>query len=113
MTGSLEKMLLGATASIALAISAAVAQAQPQGSWTMKAPLPAALNEVSVAAVGNIVHVMGGSVLGFTGPYHLEYDTTTDKWRPRAPVPRSLDHMGSAVVNGKIYLVGGFVGGGV
>jgi len=59
------------------------------------------------------VHVMGGSVLGFTGPYHVAYDPATDKWSTRAPLPRSLDHMGTTVLNGKVYLVGGFVGGGV
>ena len=59
--------------------------APAQGSWVMKAPLPAALAEVSVAAVDGKLHVMGGSVLGFTGPYHVEYDPATDRWRPRAP----------------------------
>ena len=94
-------------------LSIAAAQAQSQGSWTMKAALPAALAEVSVAAIDGKLHVMGGSVLGFTGPYHVEYDPAADRWRPRAPLPRSLDHMGSAVLNGKIYTVGGFIGGGV
>jgi N-acetylneuraminic acid mutarotase len=56
---------------------------------------------------------MGGSVFGFTGPYHVAYDPATDKWSTRSPLPRSLDHMGTAVLNGKIYLVGGFVGGAV
>ena len=78
----------------------------------MKAPLPAALNEVSLTAVGGKIHVIGGSVLGFTGPYHLEYDPAADKWSARAPLPNRLDHIGSAVLNGKIYTVGGFVGGG-
>jgi N-acetylneuraminic acid mutarotase len=84
-----------------------------QGTWVMKAPLPAALNEVSVAAVDGKLHVMGGSVLGFTNLYHVEYDPAADKWTPRAPIPRGLDHMGAAVMNGKIYTVGGFIGGGV
>jgi N-acetylneuraminic acid mutarotase len=97
----------------ALGAMMAAAQAQSQGSWSMKEPLPARLNEVSVAAVGGKVHVMGGSVLGIPGPHHQEYDPATDKWRARAPVPRALDHMGSTVLNGKIYLIGGFVGGGV
>ena len=107
------KILPGAAACIALAISITTAHAQTQGSWAMKAPVPASLSEVTVAAVGGKLHVMGGSVLGFTGPYHVEYDPATDKWRPRAPLPRSLDHMGSAVLNGKIYTAGGFIGGGV
>jgi N-acetylneuraminic acid mutarotase len=75
--------------------------------------VPARLNEVTVAAVAGKLHVMGGSVLGFTGPYHVQYDPSNDSWRPRAPVPRSLDHIGSVELNGKIYLIGGFVGGGV
>jgi hypothetical protein len=87
------------------------AHAQSSGNWTMKAPVPAALNEVTVAYAAGKLHVMGGSVLGFTGPYHQEYDPTTDKWRARSPLPRALDRIGSAVTNGKIYAIGGFVGG--
>jgi N-acetylneuraminic acid mutarotase len=56
---------------------------------------------------------MGGSVLGFTGPYHVEYDPAGNAWRTRSPLPRALDHIGSAALNGKIYTIGGFVGGGV
>ena len=59
--------------------------AQAQGSWAMKAPVPAALNEVSVVSVAGKIHVIGGSVLGFTGPYHVEYDPTTDKWERARP----------------------------
>src|SRR5262249_55810962 len=111
MRNTIQRLLRGAA--LAALLGAMTSPAQAQGSWTMKEPLPARLNEVAVAAVGGKVHVMGGSVLGVTGPYHQEYDPATDKWRARAPVPRSLDHMGSAVLNGKIYLIGGFIGGGV
>ncbi|MEA2903419.1 MAG: hypothetical protein QOI12_806 [Alphaproteobacteria bacterium] len=99
-------------AATCVALAALTATAQAQGSWTMKAPVPARLNEVSVAAVAGKLHVMGGSVLGFTGPYHVQYDPASDTWRPRAPLPRALDHIGSVALNGKIYTVGGFVGGG-
>ena len=67
---------------------------------------------MALAAVGGKVHVLGGSVLGITGPYHQEYDPPTDTWRARAPLPTGLDHIGAAVLNGKIYTIGGFVGGG-
>jgi N-acetylneuraminic acid mutarotase len=93
------------------ALFAAPVFAQDAGRWEMKAPAPASLSEVSVVLAGGKVHLLGGSVLGFTGPYHLEYDPASDKWAQRAAVPRSLDHMGAAVLNGKIYLVGGFIGG--
>src|SRR4051812_17626034 len=96
----------------ALGAITSMAHAQAQGSWTMKAPVPASLNEVTFAAVNGKIHLVGGSVLGFTGPYHLQYDPAVDKWAPRAAFPNRLDHIGSAVLNGKIYTVGGFIGGG-
>jgi N-acetylneuraminic acid mutarotase len=97
---------------IALGAMTVAANAQAQGSWVMKAPVPAALNEVTLAAVDGKIHLIGGAVLGFTGSYHLEYDPAADKWVSRAAFPNRLDHVGSAVLNGKIYTVGGFVGGG-
>jgi len=87
----------------------AMAHAQSQGSWTIKAPIPLARTEVSLAAVGGKVHVIGGSVQGVAGTYHDEYDPATDRWRTRAPLPQGLDHIGTAVLNGKICTVGGFV----
>jgi N-acetylneuraminic acid mutarotase len=80
------------------------------GSWSLRAPYPAAVNEVAVVGVGNKIHVLGGSVLGVAGPYHEVYDPETDKWSARAMLPRGLDHIGAAVANGKIYSIGGFVG---
>jgi Kelch motif len=100
-------------AAAALMAFTASVNAQPTGGWEMKAAMPAALNEVALAYVEGKVHVLGGSVLGFTGPYHEEYDPATDTWRARSPLPRALDHIGAAVLNGKIYAIGGFVGGGV
>src|SRR3954466_9298194 len=80
------------------------------GSWSIRAPYPAAVNEVAVVAVGTKIHVLGGSVLGIAGPYHEVYNPETDKWSARAMLPRGLDHIGAAVANGKIYTIGGFVG---
>jgi N-acetylneuraminic acid mutarotase len=79
------------------------------GDWSGKAPMPAPVYEVALAAVGDKIHVIGGSVLGVAGPYHLEYDIAKDTWRARALLPKGLDHVGATVLNGKIYTVGGFV----
>jgi N-acetylneuraminic acid mutarotase len=87
---------------------AADVSAQAQGSWTMKAPIPLARNEVALAAVGGKIHVIGGGVNNVAGTYHDEYDPAIDRWRPRAPLPLGLDHIGTTVLNGKIYTVGGF-----
>src|SRR5262245_1958790 len=88
-------------ACVCAAVGAWTSAAQAQGTWTTKAPVPARINEVTLAAVGGKLHVMGGSVLQFTGPYHVQYDPAADSWRPRAPLPRSLDHIGSAVQIGR------------
>ena len=97
-------------AALAIMLGVSTAYAQSQGSWTMKAPIPLARNEVALAAVGGKIHVIGGGVEGVAGTYHDEYDPATDRWRTRAPLPHGLDHIGTAVLNGKIYTVGGFVG---
>ena len=97
-------------AGVCVVLGALAASAHAQGSWTMKAPIPLARNEVALAAVGGKVHVIGGGIKGVAGTYHDEYDPATDRWRTRAPLPYGLDHIGAAVLNGKIYTVGGFVG---
>src|ERR1700747_2045817 len=103
------KVLPSAVLCMALMALNAMAHAQSQGSWTMKAPIPTPRNEVTLAAVGGKVHVIGGNVEGVSGTYHDEYDPATDRWRTRAPLLQGLDHIGTAVLNGKIYTVGGFV----
>src|SRR5579872_6110767 len=97
------RMVRYAAVCVVLLGSGGMAQAQSVGSWAMKAPVPAPLDEVGVVYAAGKVHVIGGSVLGYTGPYHEEYDPATDKWRARAPVPRSLDHIGVTVFNNKLY----------
>ena len=92
-----------AAACIVLGASAEDARAQPQGNWTMKAPIPLARNEVALAAVGGKVHVIGGGIKGVAGTYQDEYDPATDRWRVRAPLSHGLDHVGAAVLNGEIY----------
>ena len=105
----LNRRILMAASSAALFLPRA-AFAQSGGSWAMKTPLPAAFCEVGVCFAAGRVHVLGGNVLTYTGPYHQEYDPGTDKWRARSPMPRALDHVGVAVMNDKIYVTGGFVG---
>jgi hypothetical protein len=106
MNRKFVKLLPFAGLCIMLATVASNDRAQAQGSWTMKAPIPLARNEVALAAVSGKVHVIGGGVKGVAGTYHDEYDPATDRWRARAPLPYGLDHIGTAVLNGKIYAVG-------
>ena len=52
MHDSFLKALQFSVLAAALGALTATAHAQSQGSWAMKAPVPARLNEVAVAAVG-------------------------------------------------------------
>jgi hypothetical protein len=77
---------------IMVTVVAANGHAQAQGSWTMKAPIPLARNEVALAAVGGKVHVIGGGVQNVAGTYHDEYDPATDRWRARAAAIRTRSY---------------------
>ena len=53
------KVLQFATLCMVLGALAATVHGQSQGSWTMKAPIPMARNEVALAAVGG--HSLAGA----------------------------------------------------
>lgn len=95
--------------------SAAPAHAKTvAGIWTEKAPMPVAMAESGVAAVGGKLYVVGGTELVGKGPsisastVNLMYDPTTDRWQQRAPLPVALTHVGVAALDGKLYAIGGF-----
>ena len=102
--------------------SAAGAQSGFLGAWSKGPQLPQLRSEVSVAAVGNTLYVIGGyapagphpTALDSTGavdvstPLVQAYDVGTGRWSDRAPLPRGLNHVGVATLGGKIYAFGGF-----
>src|SRR5260370_17985398 len=103
-----------AIALAALAVGA-TARSQPAGapgSWTAKAPLPVARNEVAAVALNDRIYVLGGSYprQKYDVADNGEYDPATDRWRARAPMPQGLNHLGAVALNGKVYVVGGFTG---
>src|SRR5262249_12946822 len=89
---------------------AAEAQPAPAGTWSEGNPLAAGpRNEVALAAIGDKLYVVGGSIGGNAVPLLDRYDPKTGAWQSLKPMPKGLDHLGVAVVNGKIITVGGFV----
>ena len=104
---------------LALAARHAGAQNTADGTWSKKAPMRYARNELQAAAVNGKIYAIGGGhieikdgkpVDDLTNGYTEEYDPTTDKWRERAPMPDGGTHNGIAVLDGKIYVAGGFAG---
>jgi N-acetylneuraminic acid mutarotase len=107
---SIFRVVIGiAVAGLAVAAAAqAQAPLAAQGTWTLKAPMPVALSEVSAAVVAGKLYAIGGSIVGTAVPLAMEYDPATDKWRSRLPMPVARDHLAVATANGKIYTFGGF-----
>ena len=117
------KRLLGVGIACAAVLFAPAAGAQSfLGTWTQTTQLPMPRSEVSVAAVGSTIYVIGGYAPAGPNPVALDttgqvdvdqplvtaYDLQTDRWSERAPLPRGLNHVGVAAAAGKIYAFGGF-----
>ncbi|MBI4629017.1 MAG: galactose oxidase [Candidatus Rokubacteria bacterium] len=84
------------------------------GSWTARAPMPTARQEVAVAALDGRVVVIGGFGASRSPVATVEaYDPATDRWETRAPLPVPLHHAAAAVVGGRLFVAGGFTGGAV
>ncbi len=80
--------------------------------WQTLAPLSAPRGAIALAAVGGMIHAIGGRIMGEQGtlPTHDVYNPATNSWRAAAPLPTSRDHAGVFVVDGKIHVIGGRTG---
>ena len=77
-----------------------------KNAWSTIAPLPGPLGSVSVAVLGNEIHLAGGRD-EHSVRTHLVYDPATNRYAERAPLPVGRDHMGLAGFDGKLYAIGG------
>lgn len=92
------------------------AQPGPIGTWRTAAPAPTKRTEVTAAAVGGKIYLIGGfsepslsTLLTLTVTQAVEeYDPATDRWSTRAPLPVGLHHAGAAAVDDRLFVVGGF-----
>jgi N-acetylneuraminic acid mutarotase len=80
--------------------------------WQTLAPLSDVRGGIALAAVGGMIHAIGGRIMGEMGtiPIHEVYNPATNSWHKAAPQPTSRDHAGIFVVDGKIHLIGGRLG---
>ena len=83
-----------------------------EGTWTSKAPLPAARQEMPSAAVGARIYTPGGlDAQGAASSALTIYDVATDGWSTARPMPESRHHPGVAAAGGKVYVIGGYGAG--
>ncbi|MCB1021212.1 MAG: galactose oxidase, partial [Acidobacteria bacterium] len=88
---------------------AAALQAQTEGAWASRAPVPLALAEASAATLGDEVYVVCGVVApGQFSNRLFAYDPGADSWRERAPlpIPGGVERCNVAASAGKLYLAG-------
>jgi len=86
------------------------------GRWSSGVPAPTKRTEVTAAALGGKIYLMGGfeepslkNIPGLTMSGKVEvYDPASDRWSDAAPLPIGLHHAGAAAIGDRLYVVGGF-----
>ncbi|HEX6212726.1 MAG TPA: galactose oxidase [Methylomirabilota bacterium] len=82
------------------------------GRWTLLTPMPAARQEVAVAAQGGRIWVIGGFGSSAEPVATVEtYDPALNVWEARAPFPVPVHHAAAATVGERLFVFGGFTGG--
>jgi N-acetylneuraminic acid mutarotase len=75
--------------------------------WSAAAPLPAPRGGHGAAALGAMIHVIGGGNSQSTLADHSVYDPASDTWTARAPLPRAEGSPAAVAFAGKLYAIGG------
>lgn len=82
--------------------------------WETRSPAPTSRTEVTAAAVGARIFVIGGFAEdGTTVPAVQVYDAAADAWLDGPDLPVGVNHPMSAVLDGTVYVFGGYLGPGL
>jgi hypothetical protein len=82
------------------------------GRWIQLTPMPAARQEVAVAASGGRVWVIGGFAANAEPVATVEtFDPALNLWETRASLPVPLHHAAAAAVGNRLFVIGGYTGG--
>jgi hypothetical protein len=106
--------VIRAVAAVALALAAAASSAAAPTDWESRAALPLPRTEVSAAAAGSEIVVLGG----YTGDGGSSrradaYSPARDAWRRLPDLPLGVNHAMAVGVDGRPYLLGGYADSGV
>jgi N-acetylneuraminic acid mutarotase len=89
-----------------------IAQSNAQPTWSTKANLPVAREEVNSAAVGGKLYVFGGLLtFDFLSTRRVDvYNPTNNTWTRVSDMPEAFTHAGVVVDGTDIWFVGGYFG---
>jgi hypothetical protein len=78
------------------------------GTWTPKAAMPTARQNLGVATFGTRLFAAGGYGLNAVEVDALEiYESTTDSWTTATPVPTGRLNLATAIVSNTLFVLGG------
>lgn len=76
--------------------------------WTPKAPLPSARENLAAAVINGQIYVVGGTVPGPAATASLLVsDLNVNSWTAKAPMPTPRSGLSAAALNGILYVAGG------
>lgn len=101
---------------VLLGAASTAATTDPARSWETLPPMSGARAEVTAAAVGSHIYVIGGVmedflpvVSGTEGRVDV-YDVETGSWHRGPALPLAVNHATAVAVGAKIYVLGGYLG---
>jgi len=90
------------------AVATGVASASPSD-WESRAPMPLPRTEVSAAAVGGEIVVVGGFTIDGGASRRADaYSPARDRWRRLPDLPIGVHHAMAVGAGGKAYVLGGY-----
>ena len=78
--------------------------------WTTKAPISSARQQLAAGEVGGVLYAVGGWNVCTPSARLEAYDPVANTWSQRAPMPTARGYLSAGVLNGQLYTVGGSVG---
>jgi len=94
---------------VAVALVAASPSAAAPSEWVARAPLPLPRTEVSAAAVGSEIVVVGGYTPDGAASRRADaYSPARDTWRRLPDLPVGVNHAMAVGAGGRAYVLGGY-----
>lgn len=96
---------------VLLFLAAAASAGGAAREWESRAAMPLPRTEVTAAAIGDEIAVLGGLTLGRGASRRVDsYSPEFDRWRRLVDLPVSVHHAMAVGLRGRLYVLGGYSG---